>query len=49
MVCKCTATGCNPCTNPTRMLDICPECFLLGHSQKQTSKVNSSNVTFKQG
>ena len=47
MVCKCTAIDCNPCTNVTRILDICPECYLLGHVKIQTTKVTSSNVAFK--
>ena len=48
MPCKCTSVLCNPCNNSTRILDLCPECYLLGHNiTQQISFVHNGKILLK--
>lgn len=49
MSCKCTHTDCNGlCTNPCRNMDLCVECYMLGHNVKQeTSFSHNGKVKLK--
>ncbi len=48
MDCKCTQIQyCNPCTNTTRYLDMCPECLFAGHANLQSKNVITSNIKFR--